>query len=155
MGCFPSVPITSVPRCTNLNANLIEVDYKETKPFIVPLTSGYVIKVYDGDTITICNRLPISGCDDIFRFSVRLANIDTPEIKGKTPEEKKAAIIARDALKDKIYNKHVRLENVATEKYGRILATIYLGDENINVWMVKNRYAVPYDGGKKELFTIQ
>lgn len=127
----------------------IEVEYKDTKKFIPPITSGYVIKVYDGDTITVCNRLPIKNCNDIFRFSVRLDGIDTPEIKRSSEKEKRLAIIARDALHDKIYNKHITLKNNKTEKYGRILSTIYLGDENINEWMIKNKYAVKYNGGTK------
>ena len=62
----------------------IEVKWKDTVPFTLPLKNGYVIKVYDGDTITIANRLPLINDDTIYRFSVRLNGIDTPEIKGKT-----------------------------------------------------------------------
>ncbi len=142
MGC-------SICRYKKIVPNSIEVSYKETKPFIVPITSGYVIKVYDGDTITICNRLPIKNCNDIFRFSVRLDGIDTPEMKSVSNREKKLAIEARDALYNKIYNKHITLRNNKTEKYGRILSTIYLGNENINEWMIDNGYAVRYDGKKK------
>jgi endonuclease YncB( thermonuclease family) len=36
-----------------------------------------------------------------------------------------------------------------TEKYGRILAEVYLGDLHINAYMVEKRLAVPYDGRKK------
>ena len=32
---------------------------------------------------------------------------------------------------------------------GRLLANIYLDDECINDWMLKNGYAIAYDGGKK------
>jgi endonuclease YncB( thermonuclease family) len=142
MGC-------SISRCKKIVPSTIEVSYKETKPFIVPITSGYVIKVYDGDTITICNRLPIKNCNDIFRFSVRLDGIDTPEMKSVSSREKKLAIEARDALYNKIYNKHITLRNNKTEKYGRILSTIYLGNENINEWMIDNGYAVRYDGKTK------
>ena len=59
----------------------INIEWKDTKPFVVPLNGGHVIKVYDGDTITIANKLPIYHCNDMFRFSVRLNGIDTPEIK--------------------------------------------------------------------------
>ena len=63
-----------------------DLGWKDTKPFIVPLNDGHVIKVYDGDTITVANRLPLENCDDIFRFSVRLngiANV-TPDFLGTT-----------------------------------------------------------------------
>lgn len=127
----------------------IEVEWKDTKPFVVPLTSGYVIKVYDGDTITVANRLPLKNCDDIFRFSVRLNGIDTPEMRGKSDDEKEKAQFAKSALSTLILHKHVTLQNVKSEKYGRILADVYYDDLNINNWMLENNYAKPYDGGTK------
>ena len=127
----------------------INIEWKDTKPFIVPLNGGQVIKVYDGDTITIANKLPIYHCNDMFRFSVRLNGIDTPEIKGKNDDEKEAAKVAKNALSEKILHKYVVLKNVSTEKYGRLLADVYLGDLHLNKWMLDNRYAVSYDGGTK------
>jgi len=127
----------------------INIEWKDTKPFVVPLNGGHVIKVYDGDTITIANKLPIYQCNDMFRFSVRLNGIDTPEIKGKNDDEKEAAKVAKNALSEKILHKYVVLKNVSTEKYGRLLADVYLGDLHLNKWMLDNRYAVSYDGGTK------
>ena len=127
----------------------INIEWKDTKPFIIPLNGGHVIKVYDGDTITVANKLPIYHCNDMFRFSVRLNGIDTPEIKGKNEDEKEAAKVAKNALSEKILGKYVMLKNVATEKYGRLLADVYLGDLNLNNWMLENRFAVSYDGGTK------
>tara|TARA_X000000368_G_scaffold388569_1_gene350155 strand:- start:1302 stop:1850 length:549 start_codon:yes stop_codon:yes gene_type:complete len=127
----------------------INIEWKDTKPFTVPLNGGQVIKVYDGDTITIANKLPIYHCDELFRFSIRLNGIDTPEIKGKNEDEKEAAKVAKNALSEKILNKYVTLKNVANEKYGRVLADVYLGDLNLNNWMLENRFAVSYDGGTK------
>lgn len=127
----------------------INIEWKDTKPFVIPLNGGHVIKVYDGDTITVANKLPIYHCNDMFRFSVRLNGIDTPEIKGKNDDEKEAAKVAKNALSEKILHKYVVLKNVSTEKYGRLLADVYLGDLHINKWMLDNRYAVSYDGGTK------
>ena len=127
----------------------INIEWKDTKPFVVPLNGGHVIKVYDGDTITIANKLPIYHCNDMFRFSVRLNGIDSPEIKGKNDDEKEAAKVAKNALSEKILHKYVVLKNVSTEKYGRLLADVYLGDLHLNKWMLDNRYAVSYDGGTK------
>tara|TARA_B100001093_G_scaffold112771_1_gene105121 strand:+ start:622 stop:1161 length:540 start_codon:yes stop_codon:yes gene_type:complete len=127
----------------------INIEWKDTKPFVVPLNGGHVIKVYDGDTITIANKLPIYHCNDMFRFSVRLNGIDSPEIKGKNDDEKEAAKVAKNALSEKILHKYVVLKNVSTEKYGRILADVYLGKLHLNKWMLDNRYAVSYDGGTK------
>lgn len=129
--------------------NLLEnVEYRDTIPFVPPIQYGKVIKVYDGDTITIASVLP-NTTEPIYRFSIRLNGIDTPEIRGKTQEEKELAIQVRDALYEKIYGKMVELRNVGNEKYGRVLAEIYLDGENINQWLVDENFAVAYDGGKK------
>jgi endonuclease YncB( thermonuclease family) len=63
------------------------------------------------------------------------------------------AIRARDLLHDKIYGEMVELKNVGNEKYGRILADVYLHNENINQWLINEHIAVPYDGGKKQTWT--
>jgi len=132
----------------NFDEYLYHVEYKDTKRFIPPIHNGKVIKVYDGDTITIASKIPNSNLP-LYRFSVRLRRIDSAEIKGITNIEKNFAIKARDALHELIYGKIVTLKNVGIEKYGRILADVYLDDLDISQWMLDNNYAVPYDGGKK------
>jgi endonuclease YncB( thermonuclease family) len=132
----------------NLFDYLDNIEYGDTTIFVNPVRFGKVIKVYDGDTITIAARLPDTE-GPIFRFSVRLNGIDTPEIRGKSPEEKELAIFVRDALTERIFGKMVELRNVSNEKYGRILADVYLDDININEWLIQENFAVPYDGGKK------
>ncbi len=91
----------------------------------------------------------------VFRFSVRLAGIDCPEIKGKTVNEKALALVARDELKKKILNKPVILRNVMTEKYGRLLADVYVVENGrevwVNKWMLDEKHAVFYDGGTKKI----
>lgn len=129
--------------------DLSSIEYKDTSPFSVPLKKGKVVKVYDGDTITVANCLPIIDDNTIYRFSVRLNGIDTPEIKGKNEDEKTAAKNARDALSSLILHKEVILKNVSTEKYGRLLADVYFNDLHLNQWMIDQRYAVKYDGGHK------
>lgn len=129
-------------------AYLDSINYNDTTPFVHPIRYGKVIKVYDGDTITIAARLPNTD-GPVYRFSVRLNGIDTPEIRGKSDAEKELAYFVRDALSEKIMGKIVELRNVANEKYGRILADVYLGEEHINGWLVDENFAVYYDGGKK------
>ena len=124
------------------------IKWEETTAFTPPITGGQVIKVYDGDSITIAAHLPIEK-SPLFRFSVRLNRIDTPEIKGKNEDEKAAAKEARDALSKLILHKEIILKNVGTEKYGRVLADVYLDDLCINDWLINEHYAVKYDGGTK------
>jgi len=124
------------------------IEWKDTKPFTVPFNKAQVIKVYDGDTITIASTMPFND-SSIYRFSVRLNGIDCPEIKTQNVEEKTVAKYAQEELSRLILHKEVTLKNMNTEKYGRILAEVYLGDLHINAYMVEKRLAVPYDGGKK------
>lgn len=121
----------------------------KTKPFVPPVNGGRVIKVYDGDTITIASTIPIKD-SPLYRFSVRLNGIDTPEIKGSDEIEKRVALLARDALSEKILYKDVELINVQTEKYGRLLAEVVFNGQNMNEWMITQRFAVKYDGGTKQ-----
>ena len=136
------------------------IDWSHTIPFIPPITRGLVIKVYDGDTITIASKLPYEN-SSLYRFSVRLNGIDAPEIKGKSEDEIIAATTAKNALEKLILHKYVILKNTNTEKYGRILADVYLerADDrrkncenlHINKWLLDNKLVVPYNGKTKHI----
>ena len=133
--------------------------YDTCKLFIPPVKYGKVIKVYDGDTITIASQV----YGEMYRFQVRLAGIDTPEIKTKNENEKILAQRAKNALTEMVGGKIVELKNVTYDKYGRILADVYLchGDDyilsdknkenqfHVNAWLIEKGHAVKYDGGKK------
>jgi len=145
--------------CCNENTNIkpkIEkseepkkIKWSDTLQFIPPVNTGQVIKVYDGDTFTLAGHLPYDG-SPLYRFSVRLNGIDCAEIKGKTEEEKSCAIRARTELDKLIMGKTVTLKNVKNEKYGRILADVFVGDLYVNQYMIDNGLAVEYDGGAKQ-----
>ena len=128
-----------------------DIKWEDTVEFTFPITGGRVIKVYDADTITIASKLPYDT-SPMYRLSVRLNGIDTPEIKGNgvLDDEKEAAKLARDFVSNLVLNKFVRLENIQSEKYGRILADVYIGDIHLNELLLKERYAVVYDGGTKK-----
>ena len=124
------------------------INLKDTTQFVPPIEKGFVIKVYDGDTITIASKLPYEN-SPLYRFSVRLNGIDCPEIKGKDDHEKQCAQIAKQELSDLILNKIITLKNIQTEKYGRVLADVYLDDFHLNQHMLDKRLAVIYNGGTK------
>ena len=124
------------------------IQYSDTQPFVPPIASGQVVKVYDGDTFILAGYLPYNE-SPLYRFSVRLRGIDAPEIKGGSEEEKELAILARTELSNMIMNKTVVLTNVGTEKYGRILADVYVGGVHVNRHMLDTKHASPYDGGTK------
>lgn len=127
-----------------------DIKWEDTNEFKFPIRGGRVIKVYDADTITIASKMPYNE-SLLYRLSVRLNGLDAPEIKGKgiEEEEKEAAKVAREFVSNLVLNKYVRLENITSEKYGRILADVYIGDVHLNSLLLKERYAVKYDGGTK------
>lgn len=123
--------------------------WEDTCEFVFPTEGGRVIKVYDGDTLTIATKLPYKK-SPLYRLSVRLRGIDTPEIKGTSEEEKQAAKLVRDFVHSIAMNKYVELRNVTSEKYGRLLADVYIDNVHLNELLLLLRYAVKYDGGTKQ-----
>jgi len=125
-----------------------QIDWNNTVPFVPPITQGYVIKVYDGDTITIASKMPYKD-SPMFRFSVRLSGIDSPEIKSTSVNEHSLALLSKDALTSRLLGKNVELKNVSLEKYGRLLADVYYDGVHMNKWMLEHKFAVPYSGKTK------
>jgi endonuclease YncB( thermonuclease family) len=134
-------------KMNRINTNIIKWD--DTTEFTFPIHEGIVIKVYDGDTFTLATKIPALQNSPLYRFPVRLAGIDAPEIKTNNTDEKIMAFEARDALANLILYKKITLKNIRNEKYGRVLADAYLEDLHINHWLLKERYVVPYDGNTK------
>ena len=119
----------------------------DTKPYALQVEidsdRGKVIDVYDGDTFT----LAFYSKGQLYRTKVRMLGIDTPELRGKTEQEKEKARVARDALSDVILNKVVDLKNMTVEvKWGRLLADVWFGETHVNTFMLQEGYAVPYGG---------
>ena len=109
-----------------------------------------IVRVVDGDTIDILIDL---GFDLTKKERVRLAGIDTPESRTKDLEEKAMGLEAKEFLTRRLTDGMTSGLRVKTEKdgkYGRMLGSIYCGDENINTEMVYRGYAWKYDGGTKE-----
>lgn len=102
-----------------------------------------VIKVYDGDTITVDVDL---GFKIVLRkIKLRLLGINCPEIKSKDPKERKKAIEARDFVKGLILGKEVIIHTTRTGKYGRWLAYVYLLDGTcLNKLLLKKKLARKY-----------
>lgn len=134
----------------DLTLTLDKLTKYNTKKFIPPIENVdvKVIAVYDGDTITI-------GClffDSAYQFKVRIKGIDTPEIRTRDAVEKQYAKHIRKLLLKKIMTKNVVLKDLSYDKYGRILAEVFCEDVNIGQWLIENRLAVQYGGGKKKAF---
>lgn len=110
--------------------------------------------VTDGDTIDCDIDL---GFDISLNQKIRLAGIDSPESKTKDLNEKKYGLEAKEYLKSKLSEYKGQLiirteKSDSTEKYGRIIGWLYLGDEtktSLNEMMVSEGYAWSYLGDKK------
>ena len=127
---------------------LENIKYEDTLEFIPNIMEGKVIKVYDGDTITVGFYMPNESSP--YRISVRLFGIDTPEMKGGSTDEKARAKLAQQFLSSRILGKIVTLQDRKKEKYGRLLANVYCEGEHINQLMIDQNHAVAYFGGTKK-----
>lgn len=120
-----------------------------------------VVKVYDGDTIWVTFYLH----NKIYKFNIRLYGIDTPEIKPpKNQENRDEEIVAakrsKKYLENLILDKIVVLELLGKDKYGRILAKVFIKSgilcfsNKINVIsdMINKGYGYEYYGKTKKKY---
>jgi micrococcal nuclease len=100
-----------------------------------------VVRVVDGDTIIVDIDLGFSLT--LKNQSLRLARVNAPELKGSSRE---AGEKTRDALIQRISNQKIQIKThkVEKDKYGRILADVFLQGHCINDWLLLEGYAAPY-----------
>ena len=106
-----------------------------------------VIKVYDGDTFKV--NLPCNIDVLCKKISIRVKDIDTPELKTKDKCEKKQAIKAKGFTADFLKQGQVDLLKCKRDKYFRLLCDVYVDGENLATELLKNKLAYSYNGGKK------
>lgn len=98
---------------------------------------GKVIKIADGDTITIQTL-------NNERIKVRLYGIDAPEKK------QDYGIKSLDVLKELSYGKTVDVEVKEKDRYGRTVGIVFLNGEEINLKMIETGNAWHYKKYAKE-----
>ena len=118
-------------------------DYSEC--MVNKIVEAKVVSVYDGDTIKAI--FPLNGV--LYKWNCRLSGVDTPEIRTRNEREKKYGYIVRDKLREQILDQVVNVECGELDKYGRLLVTVYKGEQDMNRWLIDNDYAFAYDGGTK------
>ncbi len=104
---------------------------------------------YDGDTVrfNIPNMHPLIGQN----IPVRLAKVDTPEIRGKCAQEKELAKqVKADVARLLSTAKRIDLINVGRPKYFRILADIQFDGQDLGIYLLGRGLAAPYSGGTKK-----
>lgn len=112
---------------------------------------GLVVKVYDGDTVTVEFAIPQIEGSPVYRWSCRVVGIDTAEMLDKDPAFKALAVEARDLVREMCLDKKCKLDLGGFDKYGRVLVTLYEPDDDCSVAdvLVAEGYAFKYDGGTK------
>ena len=96
------------------------------------LPTTIIKSCYDGDT-----------CITTDGEKIRLACIDTPEIKGKNADPIKA-IEARDFLNNLVSNKKVAIRRITYDRYKRTVGELFINGINIQELIVKKGYGKIY-----------
>jgi|TARA_X000001388_G_C2204449_1_gene112570 micrococcal nuclease len=108
-------------------------------------------RVIDGDTIDANIDL---GFDITIHKRIRLSGIDTPESRTRDLEEKKRGLASKDKLVEILDRGSLVIESKDVGKFGRVLGILHIYPENdlpinVNETLVKEGYAVEYNGGKR------
>ena len=109
------------------------------------LTPDQIAEVYDGDTfkINLPQQVPIFGD----KLSIRLAGVDTPEMKGTSDEVKALAKQARELTEKALQNAdQIELRNPQRGKYFRIVSEVWIDGESLADMLKAKGLAKDYDG---------
>ena len=97
---------------------------------------GYVISVSDSDSIKIV--FPYKH--KMYRWKCKLDCIDLPVYRSSDHIEKLSGRITRDALRDMLLNKNVRVTCGKFDIDNKLLVDIHIDGESIIDWLVNNQY---------------
>jgi micrococcal nuclease len=104
-----------------------------------------VIGVVDGDTLVVRAHIWLHQSVETH---VRLRGIDTPEKRGRCPEERAGAARAEAFVRDLALGRDVRLRDIQPDKYGgRVVARVETAEGvDLAETLVRHRLARTYDG---------
>lgn len=129
-----------------------ESDSVELIPRMKKPIRAKIIEVYDGDTCKVVYRFGRK----YFKISIRIGGIDTPEIRGGSQNETKAAEQIRDHVRELILGKIKYIYIEKWDKYGgRVVGDVFLNGKNkpLSGYLLQRGLAKKYDGSKKEEWT--
>jgi micrococcal nuclease len=136
------------------NRNLAKYDDNSVELFSLnnKIVYAKIVKVYDGDTcyaVFMLNGKPV-------KFHIRMEGYDSPEMKPllKILNRKKIikdAKLAKTELEKIVLNKIVKLHCGTWDKYGRLLAKLYIDELCVNSHMIENGFGYEYFGGTKKM----
>lgn len=111
-------------------------------------TVSEVTSIYDGDTF----RANIKGLHSLIgeRIGIRVAGVDTPEIRGKCKREKDLARQAKQVTVEALRSANViELRNTKRGKYFRIVADVFVDGKSLTDVLISSGLGVAYNGGTK------
>jgi len=107
-----------------------------------------VVKVVDGDTVDVLVDLGFSLTK---KERVRVAGVDTPEVRTRNSQEKALGEDASQFTKEWFaQGGDILVKTEKDGKYGRMLGWFYRGEECLNFRLVDEGFAFAYEGGSKE-----
>lgn len=109
---------------------------EETAAALMPRLTGRVVAIHDGDSLTLLV--------DRVQHRIRLNGIDAPE-RGQAWNQR-----ARQALADLCFGQQAEVILQGTDRYGRELGDVYVGDLFVNAQMVRVGMAWHYKQYSKD-----
>ncbi len=104
--------------------------------------------MYDGDSF----RADVEGWPPIVGdgIRVRVAGIDTPELRDKRPKVRAMAVTAKAYTADRLWGaERIQLHHVRRGKYFRLVADVEVDGQDLGQALLRAGLAKPYDGGKR------
>lgn len=105
--------------------------------------NAVVERVVDGDTIDVTIDL---GFNIWVKERLRLYGLNTPETRTKDLEEKERGLKAKKYVENQVNSNggQIQVLSLGKGKYGRVLAEIWVGKNNINELLIANNHAEVY-----------
>lgn len=105
--------------------------------------NAIVDRVVDGDTIDVTIDL---GFNIWVKERLRLYGLNTPETRTKDLEEKERGLKAKKYVENQVNSNggQIQVLSLGKGKYGRVLAEIWVGKNNINELLIANNHAEVY-----------
>ena len=103
---------------------------------------GKVVSIIDGDTVVVLNKQKQ-------QIKIRLEGIDCPESSQDFGSR------AKQATSELCFGKEVRVEQSGTDRYGRVLAFVYVQDVCVNEELLRQGMAWHYKKYNQDLELAQ
>jgi len=104
-----------------------------------------LVRVIDGDTAEFDIRI---GFDISVRKKIRFLGVNTPEMRGGTPETKTAALLAKTYSYNKLVaNPIVIIATRKPDSFGRWLGEVFLPSDDfksLSELLIENNHGVPF-----------